>query len=90
MIMCGDKTVGNGDIEEEGSVCPSRQTSGGGLKRRSGTKKHRYEKYQQNLGPKSSLYEVGTSPPHNSDTPNGLVSSKTTTTTRICVSNLKG
>ena len=46
--------------------------------------------YQWNLGPKSSLYELGLSPPHNSDTPNGLVSSKTTTTTRIGVSNLKG
>ena len=42
MILCGDKTVGNGEIEGAGLGSPLGRTSGGGRKWRSGNKKYSY------------------------------------------------
>ena len=44
MILCGEKTAGNGDTYGSGVGYPPRQKSGGGRKWRSDTKKHSYLK----------------------------------------------
>ena len=82
MNLCGDKS--SDEIEGEGSGVGSPPPPGGpglakvkecvGLRIKVGNNK------QRSLGTERSLSKVGTSPPHNLDTPYGLVARKTTTT----------
>ena len=58
---------------------------GGKVKIKGGNNNYICNNKQRSLGPEMSLFEVGTFPPHDSNTPHGLVSRKNKTKNNMFV-----